>query len=448
MPPLPLPFLPSAMQDRTILRNITGAPPACARALPGLASLTHAHIPLTPLTTGLLKLEDNGAQLDAAALLLIQRIASSFPLAARQLLQMGMEDALRSLKPNRSPDLHQLFDSTLSAVISSAAAPPSVTATPYHPTSSVSGSISVGARFHTGAASTRQSIDTAYAVDMSHASLARSTLPTDASHVSASGSTMAHGGPPQPLPRQLPNPVNRPLEHEFASAAVHATTPASFQLATLTAPLSAATSAAMAWSPAKSTTTGAAPQPTPSWASRYTGVVDSVAIGGSVLGPHGGASMAWPGGETPASTARAPNAPAAHQQPVAASHQHLSSDARAVVSRLRADRGVSDGPTDTAVNGAGIASVTSSVPPHESDWLLPSLSLGAGDEQYLFDLVVRMKYLQDPVNIVGPALQVCVCVWGGGDACLSNVMRGRGDLCPGVCRCVLVCLCVCAVAQQ
>ncbi|KAF5833752.1 hypothetical protein DUNSADRAFT_9819 [Dunaliella salina] len=63
---------------------------------------------------GLLKFDSNGAQVDASALLLLQRVASSFPLAARQLLQLGTEDSLRLLRPKRTPDLHPLIDSALS----------------------------------------------------------------------------------------------------------------------------------------------------------------------------------------------------------------------------------------------------------------------------------------------------------------------------------------------
>ena len=50
------------------------------------------------------------------------------------------------------------------------------------------------------------------------------------------------------------------------------------------------------------------------------------------------------------------------------------------------------------------------MPPQPTDWLLPSVPLGAGDEQYLFELVLRLKCMQEPVRIVAPALQVCVCV--------------------------------------
>ena len=43
------------------------------------------------------------------------------------------------------------------------------------------------------------------------------------------------------------------------------------------------------------------------------------------------------------------------------------------------------------------------LPPHASDWLLHPLALGPMDQQHLFELSIRLKYLQDP-RISLPAL--------------------------------------------
>lgn len=109
-PPLPLPcFHPHRIQQQPIHSKHTAPPsPPCASTT---TTTTRAPPP------GLLRYEDNGAQLDAAALLLLQRTAAAFPLTAKQLLQLGAEDVLRALRPACPPDLRHLLDSTLSALV-------------------------------------------------------------------------------------------------------------------------------------------------------------------------------------------------------------------------------------------------------------------------------------------------------------------------------------------
>lgn len=65
--------------------------------------------------------------------------------------------------------------------------------------------------------------------------------------------------------------------------------------------------------------------------------------------------------------------------------------------------------------------VASSLPPSPSHWLLPAVPLGAADQQYLFDLALRLRAAPEPLRIVVPALQVgpvgaalwCGCGEGG-----------------------------------
>lgn len=368
---------------------------------------------LTPIHhTGLLKQQDNGVQLDASALMLLQRVASSFPLAAKQLLQMGVEDTLRELRPSRDPSLQQLMDSTLSTIMSAPvlAAPAysqSVTATPAHaPSASVFGSISAGGARAGGASLASSQWRQA------------SALRTSASFSTAWARSLA-GAAAVP-------PVNRPLELEFSTAG-QATpawppapsaqdnylrnsmseAPASALRASMAMPPSAAGSAAAyAWTPAQAGAGIGLAQSTPSMVSHLTGAT-------GVMDTAQPASR-WTQGQrsTAAGATWAEREAQSQAQPLSQPSfaEHLSADALAVVGRMRAERAKQEGAqgldSGGSSKGGSLLDLVAAVPAEPTDWLLPGVTLSPGDEQHLFELVMRLKYVEDPARIVAPAVQV------------------------------------------
>ena len=58
-------------------------------------------------------------QTDASALLLMSKIATSFPFVSKQLVQLGVEAVLLKLKGGRPAELHTLIDSTYAAIVNS-----------------------------------------------------------------------------------------------------------------------------------------------------------------------------------------------------------------------------------------------------------------------------------------------------------------------------------------
>ncbi|GFH24728.1 hypothetical protein HaLaN_22579 [Haematococcus lacustris] len=85
------------------------------------------------LCAGLLKFPDNGLELDAAALLLLQHLARGDAVLARQLLQLGAEDSLKALLASRPAELHNLLSTTL-ALLTSGSVSTSMACLPQAPT--------------------------------------------------------------------------------------------------------------------------------------------------------------------------------------------------------------------------------------------------------------------------------------------------------------------------
>lgn len=325
------------------------------------------------LLAALLKFEDNGAQLDASALLLLQRIASTFPAAGRQLLQLGAEDVLRRLKPIRPPDMQQLIDNCLISITTA----PMQHETPLLPSAGTGTSITGS----TSATGWRSSVDGMAALSMA-ASRAPAIIPPHTQPLSSQPQTSVSAASIHASGHT--QPVARPLEQEFASA-VQAT-PASRMRQPLSMP------SAVGWTPAKSHSNLVdSVTATPS---HFSGVMDTAPAKPIGAGP------AWDGFSVRQGASSQPT-PAA---PPTTAPAYLSQDAQAVVARMRQER------SGGAPSQGLVASLSTSVPADVSDWLLPAVCLSPSDEQYLFELIVRLKYLEDPDRIVAPAvLELLAC---------------------------------------
>lgn len=308
---------------------------------------------------GLLKFDDNGVQVDAAVLLLLQKLCSAFPSVGRQLLQHGAEDTLRDARLSRSSDVQQLIDATLGSITSAPMGGPTEI---------------LGLPAGTGA--------------------------------TPWSSAAAAPGAPGSLPPMAP-PIARPLELEFASAVAQQTPAVTAHIMPFTAPMPPSTSATFGWTPSKQVQSASgSTTPTPAaMAAPHTGVMDTVLHRGG--GAFARGTPARPVDATPAHhmTSMVPAraaATAAGATGTAAATSYLSGDAQALVARMRAERSGAALPQGVVANLAAV----SGVPADASDWLLAPVALSPTDEQLLFDLVARLKYLEDPGRIVAPALLV------------------------------------------
>jgi hypothetical protein len=177
-------------------------------------------------------------------------------------------------------------------------------------------------------------------------------------------------------------PVNRPLEIEFASVAqlTPAVTPALHSqppqhAARYTGTAGPHTSAPAPASAVHSSATGA-----------YTGVLESVQGGG----------IRW----------RAPQTPGTE-----VTSRHLSSETRDVLAAKRQERAAAAGgpagsATDWTGGGAGVVhAVAAQLPATADDWLLAPVALSPSDEQYLFEHSTRLRHMEN-VRVSGPAAQV------------------------------------------
>ncbi len=319
---------------------------------------------------GLLQFEDNGEQLDATALLLLQRIAGSFPAAARQLLQCGCEDQLRAARANRSPDIQQLIDATLSTLMSAPVSGPTTHA--YDPTPTP-----------------LQLTGTAYTASQQYTT----GVPV------SQGSNMTQG--------QFGGIV-RPLEHEFAGALGPRSVPSTPQhwrqsgstRDTYTGLVSSIQG--LPWDTA-------APPSRPATASSVGSTRPQLTNAGRQQREQfAGSALARPptapGPDLPRRSHRRHTTEDAYRQQQVSYGQIVSQQQGFALG----PHGGHMGSAAVAVVAAGqsLLDVAAQLPAKATDWLLQPVVLAPADEQRLFEQRMRLQHAQDPIHIALPALQV------------------------------------------
>ncbi|KAJ9513135.1 hypothetical protein QJQ45_029382, partial [Haematococcus lacustris] len=406
---------------------------------------------------GLLKFPDNGLELDAAALLLLQHLARGDAVLARQLLQLGAEDSLKALLASRPAELHNLLSTTLALLTSGsvstsmACLPQAPThpsgrggpgwaaglLAPHRPTAPLSGCSSLSLRSSTDSQPCPAKRGSRHTGQVPSQLLEGPPPAPHSQHCSAW--TVGEGAPPsfphtltpapgydqhrhvsggqgpQPQAAQPPLPVNRPLDIEFASATLmltpgpHSSHPPSLPH---TRPGSAAHYSGVMGT--------ALPCGPPSHSSHSTpchvraSSCDSLAQPRGAPGPGSAASHPWRRSVTPSITpcatphgstslqlhgALPPNAP------------HHDQGHRAAGMRGGGGGGSSQAagrqrPEGGAVSGPSLADLQASLGGDaECDWLLAPVAVGEADQQVLVEVVVRLRLLAEPDRVVGPALQ-------------------------------------------
>eukprot|EP00798_Chlamydomonas_sp_ICE-L_P021728 gene21728-28749_t len=106
----------------------------------------------------------------------------------------------------------------------------------------------------------------------------------------------------------------------------------------------------------------------------------------------------------------------------------LSSDARALVTKMRAERKVVNPGTAAAPGGVDGVAMAVHLIASPTDWMLCKPPISAEEEQHLHELITRLKYMQDP-RICGPALTELM---HGSAADFPPELRGQsptGDTC-------------------